>query len=289
MSSRPISRSFAIPDSGMRRPPPSPPSCADWPSPRSPCSGPSRDLHSGLYGGPALNPLRVLAEILAGLHDGDGRVAIPGFYDGIRGPSPAELASWRALGFDEAGFLGGVGLSDARRRERPRRARAALVAADRRDQRHHRRLWRTGHQDGDPGGGDRKAFLPPRPRAGAGEGPRRASTASSRIACPRMRRPRTRMRADRLPSVSTRARRPSSRPRARSKTSGARRPRSSAAAPRSRSSSRSARGSAWTRFSIGFALDDDRIHAPNEKYNLTSFTKGMRSWARILAALGALD
>ena len=74
-------------------------------------SGPSRDLHSGVYGGPALNPLRVLADILAALHDGEGRVAIPGFYDDIRAPSPAELAGWRMLGFDDASFLGSVGLS----------------------------------------------------------------------------------------------------------------------------------------------------------------------------------
>jgi acetylornithine deacetylase/succinyl-diaminopimelate desuccinylase-like protein len=74
-------------------------------------TGPSRDLHSGLYGGPARNPLQALAKILGTLHDKDGRVAIPGFYDGVRQPSPAEIATWRMLGFDSASFLGGVGLS----------------------------------------------------------------------------------------------------------------------------------------------------------------------------------
>ena len=76
-------------------------------------TGPSRDLHSGIYGGPALNPLRVLSELLAGLHDDAGRVTLPGFYDDVRAPSPAQLAAWRALGFDAGGFLGDVGLSEA--------------------------------------------------------------------------------------------------------------------------------------------------------------------------------
>ena len=135
-------------------------------------SGPSRDLHSRLYGGPASNPLRVLSEILAALHDEDGRAAVEGFYDDVAEPSPAQLAAWRALGFDGAGFLGGVGLAASR----PARGASAFSSssgpADGRDQWHLRWLWRTGHQDGDPGARDGQAVLPTGSRIGPSKGSR---------------------------------------------------------------------------------------------------------------------
>ena len=70
-----------------------------------------RDLHSGLFGGSALNPINALTKLLGRLHDADGRVQLPGFYDGVADISPAQAAEWRALGFDEAAFLGEIGLS----------------------------------------------------------------------------------------------------------------------------------------------------------------------------------
>lgn len=63
--------------------------------------GPAQDLHSGVYGGAAPNPLQAIAQILATLKGNDGVVNIPHFYDGITPPTPAELAAWRSLPFDE--------------------------------------------------------------------------------------------------------------------------------------------------------------------------------------------
>ena len=71
----------------------------------------SRDLHSGMYGGLARNPIHVLTRLLAGLHDVNGRVQVPGFYDDVA-ELPDELrAQWQALAFDHGKYLGDVGLS----------------------------------------------------------------------------------------------------------------------------------------------------------------------------------
>jgi acetylornithine deacetylase/succinyl-diaminopimelate desuccinylase-like protein len=68
-------------------------------------SGPARDLHSGLYGGAAPNAVYGLIELLAKAKNADGTIQIPGIYDAVEEPAPAELESWNGLPFDEAEFL----------------------------------------------------------------------------------------------------------------------------------------------------------------------------------------
>ena len=63
--------------------------------------GAKTDLHSGQYGGTAPNPFVALAQIIAQLKDKDGRILIPGFYDKVQAPSADELKAWRSLPFDE--------------------------------------------------------------------------------------------------------------------------------------------------------------------------------------------
>ncbi|MDQ2804865.1 MAG: M20/M25/M40 family metallo-hydrolase, partial [Pseudomonadota bacterium] len=80
----------------------------------------NRDLHSGLFGGSALNPVNALTRVLGELQDADGRIRVPGFYDDVTEPSGRLAAEWAALGFDERAFLGDVGLSEpAGERGRP--------------------------------------------------------------------------------------------------------------------------------------------------------------------------
>jgi acetylornithine deacetylase/succinyl-diaminopimelate desuccinylase-like protein len=67
--------------------------------------GPARDLHSGLYGGAAPNAVFGLVEILSKLKDANGHILVPGMYDDVRPPSPAEKHSWSILPFDEKEFL----------------------------------------------------------------------------------------------------------------------------------------------------------------------------------------
>jgi acetylornithine deacetylase/succinyl-diaminopimelate desuccinylase-like protein len=67
--------------------------------------GPRRDLHSGLYGGAAPNAVYGLIELLAKAKDADGVIQIPGIYDRVEEPAPAELESWKSLPFDEEQFL----------------------------------------------------------------------------------------------------------------------------------------------------------------------------------------
>ncbi len=66
--------------------------------------GANHDLHSGVYGGAAPNPIMALAEILTALKDREGHIKIPGFYDRVIPPSAKERAAWARLPFDEVDY-----------------------------------------------------------------------------------------------------------------------------------------------------------------------------------------
>lgn len=73
-------------------------------------TGPDQDLHSGLWGGKVPNPISELVKVLSQLWDEDRKVVIPGFYDGVRTLTQDERDAWKKLGVDEAEALKGIGL-----------------------------------------------------------------------------------------------------------------------------------------------------------------------------------
>ena len=245
-----------------------------------------RDLHSGLFGGAAQNPIRVLTKILGGIHADDGRITIPGFYDGVEDLPADVLRQWRALNFTPESFLKPMGLS---------------VPAGETDRLLIEQVFSrptcdvNGIWGGYMGQGS-KTVIPSEASAKIsfrlvkGQDPAKIRDAFRAYV-------RARLPADckaefldhtAAPAVGL----PWDQPQL--------------------AATRSALAEEWGRDAlligcgasipivadlkrlldmdtllVGFGLDDDRVHSPNEKYDLTSFHKGMRSWARILAALAA--
>lgn len=247
-------------------------------------TGPNRDLHSGMYGGLAINPARVLARILAGLHDDTGRVTLPGFYDGVPAIDPALKAQWDALGFDATRFLGDVGLTTPAGEA----GKSPLEM-----------IWSeptceiNGLWSGYTGAGF-KTVLPSKAHAKVsfrlvGRQDPQAIRAAFRAYV-----------TDALPPDCH----------AEFEAHGGSPASVMATAHPAFGKARAALSAEWPdeaafiggggsipvaghfrtvlgmdAMLIGFARDDDQIHSPNEKYDLRSFHLGIRSWARILDAL----
>ncbi|MCC0078860.1 MAG: M20/M25/M40 family metallo-hydrolase [Rhodobacter sp.] len=247
-------------------------------------TAPDKDLHSGMYGGAARNPAHVLAKILADLHDDTGACTLEGFYDGVPELTNAQRAQWENLGFDAAGFLGGVGLSIPAGEQ----GRSVLEM-----------IWSrptcevNGMTSGYTGAGF-KTVLPS--RASAKVSFRLVGTQDPQAVLAAMRKHvEARVPADCTAEILDANGAPAT-------VMPIDNPAFEAA--------RQALSDEWPRpaafigcggsipiagyfqdilgmdsLLIGFGRDDDQIHSPNEKYDLESFHKGIRSWVRVLDAL----
>ena len=244
-----------------------------------------RDLHSGQFGGAARNPIHVLAKIIAALHDENGRITIQDFYEGVPETPTQVLEQWKKLEPHRGGISRPGRPQAFGGRKGPHADRADPVASDLRRERHHRRLYGRGHQDGDRRGGALQDLVPSRRRSGSGgdlaqfPGLRRRAHS---LPIARWSSSVTRARARRCCRTTSRRSPP---PRARCMTNGRPEPVVIGMGGSIPIGGDFKRTLGLDTLFVGFGLDDDRIHSPNEKYDLKSFHKGTRSWARILAAL----
>ncbi|GAB5504860.1 MAG: M20/M25/M40 family metallo-hydrolase [Rhizobiaceae bacterium] len=245
-----------------------------------------RDLHSGVYGGAAANPIRILAKVLGDVHDDSGRVTIPGFYDGVEETPEQIKQSWDKLGLTAEKFLGEIGLSIPSGET----GRSVLEL-----------VWArpTAEFNGISGGYEGDGFKTVI-----------AAKASAKVSFRLVHQQdpakiRSAFRAfveERIPADC----------RVEFEEHGSGPAIQLAFDSPMVTKAKSALSDEWGKpaqiiamggsipivgdfqsklgmdsLLVGFGLDDDRIHSPNEKYNISSFHKGQRSWARILDAIAS--
>ena len=247
--------------------------------------GPEIDLHSGHYGGPALNPLREISRIIASFHDDTGRVAVEGFYEGVREVPADLLRQWENCGFDEEAYLSAVGMT----RPHGEEGYSTLVQQWARPTLEINGLW-GGYQ-----GAGSKTVIP--------------AQAHCKLTCrlvgdmnPDQLRNKVRAHVEARLDADARVTWDGDLEGSPAAVMNTDRPEFEKA--------RQALSDEWAREAvfcgmggsipiagffkdilgldamlIGFAQEDDAIHSPNEKYNVQSFHKGIRSWARVLDAL----
>jgi acetylornithine deacetylase/succinyl-diaminopimelate desuccinylase-like protein len=243
-----------------------------------------RDLHSGVFGGAAQNPIRVLTRILGQMHDENGRVTIPGFYDGVT-DLPADIkADLKALGLTPEKFLGPIGLKESSG-EKDRMLIEQVITRP------------TAEFNGIIGGytGEgAKTVIPGQASAKVSfrlvgtQDPQKIRDAFRKFV------------KERVPKDC----------KVEFGNFGLAPPIQLSFENPALNKARAALTAEWgikavtvgaggsipivgdfksvlgmDSLLVGFALDDDRVHSPNEKFDLTCYHKGIRSWARILAAL----
>jgi acetylornithine deacetylase/succinyl-diaminopimelate desuccinylase-like protein len=245
-----------------------------------------RDLHSGLFGGAAQNPLRLLAKILGAMWDDNGRVTIAGFYDGVKDLPPDIKADLEALNLTAEQFLGQVGLKYSA----GEKGRLVLEQTTTRP---------TAEINGIVGGytGEgAKTVIP---------GEAIAKVSFRLVGAQDPVKVRDAFRAfvrERLPKDC----------KVEFANFGLAPPLQLSFDNPALTKARAVLAEEWGHKAVavgaggsipivadfkqilgmdsllvGFALDDDRVHSPNEKFDLRCFHKGIRSWARILAALAS--
>ncbi|ARQ56290.1 UNVERIFIED_ORG: acetylornithine deacetylase/succinyl-diaminopimelate desuccinylase-like protein [Rhizobium etli] len=245
-----------------------------------------RDLHSGLFGGAAANPIHILVEALAGLRDESGRITLDGFYDGVEETPDNIKASWETLGKSAEKFLGEVGLSIPS----GEKGRSVLELTWARPTAEINGIW-----GGYTGEGFKTVI---------------AAKASAKVSF--------RLVGTQDPTAIREAFRNYVRSKIPADCSVEFHPHGGSPAIHLSYDSplltkaKTALSDEWPKPAIvigmggsipivgdfqkmlgmesllvGFGLSDDRIHSPNEKYELVSYHKGIRSWVRILQALAA--